>query len=221
MFPSRSPELLRNSRLNVHSIRRHNKRRTQAMRMPAPRSVSVRVPGWNCPEMDWTTRVSGLSLKDWRSYYAEHNRYEQVLLHQELYGHALQVQQNPCSYPASVRQRLDEELREDNEYRSSYMMQALNYLDHFWDGICLYRKDGSYPIDNNLAERSVRPLPPKRKCSLHFDSDEGVEMSAVYHSVISTLKLCGKSDRNFFGDYFRCEVPGLDTYKEYLPALSK
>ena len=116
---------------------------------------------------------------------------------------------------------LDEELRKDNEFRSSYMMQALNYLDHFWDGLFLYRKDGSYPIDNNLAERSVRPFTTKRKCSLHFGSDEGVEMSAVYHSIISTLKLCGKSVWNFFGDDFRCEVLGLDTYKEYLPALSR
>lgn len=30
-----------------------------------------------------------------------------------------------------IRKRLDEELRKDNEYRSSYMMQALNYLNHF------------------------------------------------------------------------------------------
>ena len=120
-----------------------------------------------------------------------------------------------------IRIRLDEELRKDNEFRSPYMMQALNYLDHFWDGLLLYRKDGSYPIDNNLSERSVRPFTTKRKCSLYFGSDEGVEMSAVYHSVISTLKLCGKSVWNFFGDYFRCEVLGLDTYKEYLPALSR
>ena len=120
-----------------------------------------------------------------------------------------------------IRNRLDEELRKDNEFRSPYMMQALNYLNHFWDGLFLYRKDGSYPIDNNLAERSVRPFAANRKCSLHFGSDEGVEMSAVYHSIISTLKLCGKSVWNFFGEYFRCVVLGLETYKEYLPALSR
>lgn len=120
-----------------------------------------------------------------------------------------------------IRKRLEEEIRKDNEFRSPYMMQALNYLDNFWDGLFLYRKDGSYPIDNNLTERSVRPFITKRKCSLHFGSDEGVEMTAVYHSIISTLKLCGKSVSNFFGDYFRCEVLGLDTYKDYLPALSR
>ena len=78
-----------------------------------------------------------------------------------------------------------------------------------------------YPINNNLAERAVRPFTTKRKCSLHFGSDEGVEMSAEYHNIISTLKLIGKSVRDFFGDFFRCKVPGLDTYKEYLPALTR
>ena len=57
------------------------------------------------------------------------------------------------------------------------------------------------------------------KCSLHFGSDEGVEMSAVY--IISTLKLSGKSVLHFLGDFFRCEVLGSDTYKEYLPALTR
>lgn len=52
--------------------------------------------------MGWTTGVSGLALKDWRACYAEHYRNEQVLLHQELHRHALQVQQNPCSDPASA-----------------------------------------------------------------------------------------------------------------------
>ena len=73
--------------------------------MSASRSSSVRVPAWNCHEMGWTTGVSGLSLKDWRACYAEHNRDEQVLLHQELYGYALHVQPGSGSDPSSVRQR--------------------------------------------------------------------------------------------------------------------
>ena len=33
------------------------------------------------------------------------------------------------------------------------MDQALNYFDHFKEGLFMYRRDGRYPIDNNLAER--------------------------------------------------------------------
>ena len=130
LFPSRSPGLLRNTRLKVHSIRRHDKRRTQAMIMSASRSLSIRVPGWNSVKTDLITAVSKCLLKNWRACYAEHQGNEQVLLHQELYRHALQVQQNPCIVQR-IRRRLDEELIKDNEYRSSYMMHALNYLDHF------------------------------------------------------------------------------------------
>ena len=102
VFPSRSPELLRNSRLRILFIRRQTQRKRRAMRISASRSLSVRVPAWNCHEMGWTTGVSGLSLKDWRICYAEHNRNEQVLLHQELYWYALQVQQDPSSDPESA-----------------------------------------------------------------------------------------------------------------------
>ena len=55
--------------------------------------------------MDWITSASDHSLKSWRACYAEHHGDEQVLLYQELHGHALQVQQDPGSDPSSVRQR--------------------------------------------------------------------------------------------------------------------
>lgn len=33
-----------------------------------------------------------------------------------------------------IRIQLNKKLRKDNESRSSFMMLALNYLDHFWGG---------------------------------------------------------------------------------------
>ena len=63
----------------------------------------------------------------------------------------------------------------------------------FIGDIFTYIKDGSYPIDNNAAERAVRPLTTQRNNMLHFGSDEGVKMAATYHSIISTVKLHGRS----------------------------
>ena len=60
-----------------------------------------------------------------------------------------------------IRKRLEEELRKDNEFRSPYMMQALNYLCHFKDRLFLYRKDGAYTVSYNLAERSVKMFTTK------------------------------------------------------------
>lgn len=101
-----------------------------------------------------------------------------------------------------IRSRLDAELAKEPEFRSQYYTEALNYLDHFWDELFAYLDDGELPIDNNLAERCIRKLTTQRNSMLHFGSDEGVEMAATYHSVISTVKLHGKSVWNYLGTFF-------------------
>ena len=47
--------------------------------------------------------------------------------------------------------------------------------------------DGELPIDNNLAERTIRKLTTQRNNSMHYDRDAGAEMAATYHSVIGTV----------------------------------
>ncbi len=102
-----------------------------------------------------------------------------------------------------IRSRLDSELSKSSEFRSEYYTEALNYLDHFWNELFAYLDDGELPIDNNLAERCIRKLTTQRNSMLHFGSDEGVEMAATYHSIISTVKLHGKSAWNFLGIFFK------------------
>ena len=43
------------------------------------------------------------------------------------------------------------------------MDRTLNYFDHFKESLFMYRKDGRYPIDNNIAESQVRPFTALRK----------------------------------------------------------
>ena len=63
--------------------------------------------------------------------------------------------------------------------------------------------DGELPIDNNLAERTIRKLTTQRDNSLHYGSDAGAGMAATYHSVIGTVKLHGSSVWNFIGTFFK------------------
>ena len=86
---------------------------------------------------------------------------------------------------------MDSELSKDSEFRSQYYIEALNYLNRFWKEIFAYLDDGELPIDNNLAERTIRKLTTQRNNSLHYGSDAGAEMAATYHSVIGTVKLHG------------------------------
>ena len=88
------------------------------------------------------------------------------------------------------------------EYIGSLMRKAVDYLDHFWNQIFLYRKDGNYTIDNSLAERCIRPLANERKNSLFFGSDKMARVSAAYHSVVSTCKLQGYSILEYLKKFF-------------------
>ena len=117
-----------------------------------------------------------------------------------------------------LRSRLDIELAKDETERSPYLTEALNYLNKFWDGIFAYQKDGNYPIDNNIAERTIRKLTTQRNNSLHYGSDEGVEMAVAYHSVISTVKLHGMSCWDYLGKFFKNIFNGCRDFFSLTPA---
>ena len=116
-----------------------------------------------------------------------------------------------------LRSLLDSELTKDSEFRSRYYKEALNYLNRFWKEIFAYLDDGELPIDNNLAERTIRKLTTQRNNSLHYGSDAGAEMAATYHSVIGTVKLHGSSIWNFIGTFFKNIFNGCRDYVNMVP----
>ena len=116
-----------------------------------------------------------------------------------------------------IRSRLDSELSKEAEFRSPFYAKALNYLKHFWNEIFAYLRDGELPIDNNLAERTIRKLTIQRNNSLHYGSDEGAKMAATYHSVISTVKLHGGSAWEFIGTFFKNIFNGCRDYANMIP----
>ena len=116
-----------------------------------------------------------------------------------------------------LRSLLDSELSKDSEFRSQYYREALNYLHRFWKEIFVYLDDGELPIDNNLAERTIRKLTTQRNNSLHYGSNAGAEMAATYHSVIGTVKLYGSSIWNFIGTFFKNIFNGCRDYVNMVP----
>ena len=114
--------------------------------------------------------------------------------------------------------RLNMELAKDASERSPYLTEALNYLKKFWNGIFTYQNNGNYPIDNNIAERTLRKLTTQRNNSLHYGSDEGVELAVAYHSVISTVKLHGMSCWTYLGGFFKKIFNGCRDFFSLTPA---
>ena len=116
-----------------------------------------------------------------------------------------------------LRSLLDGELSRDPGFRSQYYTEALNYLNRFWKEIFAYQDDEELPIDNNLAERTIRKLTIQQNNSLHYGSDAGAEIAATYHSVIGTVKLHGSSIWNFIGTFFKNIYNGCGDYVNMVP----
>ncbi|TPQ46737.1 IS66 family transposase, partial [Prosthecomicrobium hirschii] len=71
------------------------------------------------------------------------------------------------------------------------LAEAIRYALARWSGLCRFVDDGRIEIDNNIVERSIRPLALTRKNALFAGSDGGAEHWAVVASLIETCKLGG------------------------------
>ena len=92
---------------------------------------------------------------------------------------------------ASPRMALDAALR----YAIEYWPYSMNALD-----------DGRLELDNNLAERAVKPFVIGRKNFLFSDARRGAEASAGIYSVVTTAKANGLNPRKYL-EWLLTEVP--------------
>lgn len=69
--------------------------------------------------------------------------------------------------------------------------EALKYIAKYWDGLCLFLTDGRIELDNNIVERTIRPIALNRKNALFAGHDAGAQNWAVIASLIETCKLNG------------------------------
>lgn len=94
---------------------------------------------------------------------------------------------------------------------------ALRYLNNQWDDLMNYRNDGEYSIDNNIAERNVRPATIERKNSLSFASEDGIECSATYHTIVQTCRMMGVRVLKYFQSFFKIFKDGCRDFMNMLP----
>jgi len=79
----------------------------------------------------------------------------------------------------------------DTALPKSPMGTAIGYALNHWDALNRYVVDGDLAIDNNVAERAIRPLVIGRKNYLHLGSDTGGRTAATLYSVIASAKRQG------------------------------
>ena len=96
---------------------------------------------------------------------------------------------------------------------------AIRYTLARWKALTRFVEDGRLEIDNNAAERSIRPLALGRKNYLFAGSDAGGERAAAIYSLIETAKLNGIDPEAYLRDVIaRIADHPINRIDELLPS---
>jgi transposase len=98
----------------------------------------------------------------------------------------------------ALRVALDDALRKLAP--KSLMTKAIRYGTKRWDAFTRFLDDGRLEIDNNIAERAIRPIAIGRKNWLFAGSEAGGERAAAIYSVIETAKMNGLEPQAYITD---------------------
>lgn len=80
------------------------------------------------------------------------------------------------------------------------LAEAIRYALSRWPGLIRFVDDGRIEIDNNVVERSIRPIALNRKNALFAGSDGGGEHWAIIASLIETCKLNAIEPQSYLSD---------------------
>ena len=68
---------------------------------------------------------------------------------------------------------------------------AIGYTLNNWNSLTTYLEDGRLDIDNNAAERAIRPFAIGRKNWLFMGNPNGAKAASIIYSLIETAKANG------------------------------
>jgi transposase len=102
------------------------------------------------------------------------------------------------------------------------LAEAIGYAINQWDTLVVYLRDGRLAIDNNAAERAVKPFAIGRKNWMFFGSDRGGRTLAVLASFTATCRQFGADPWRWLRDTLtRLPTTPADQLATLLPAPKK
>lgn len=78
--------------------------------------------------------------------------------------------------------------------------EAIGYVRNQWDALTRFLEDARLKLDNNSAERRLRPVAVGRKNWLFTANDGGAERACVFYSLIESCKLHGLNPWEYLRD---------------------
>ena len=97
----------------------------------------------------------------------------------------------------------------------STLGKAISYNLNQWPKLVRYIEEGDLSIDNNRAERAIKPFVIGRKNWLFSNTENGANASAVLYSLIETAKASGLVPYDYLRDLFE-ELPKKPDNLDYL-----
>lgn len=80
------------------------------------------------------------------------------------------------------------------------MATAIRYVTNQWAALNRYVEDPDLAIDNNAAERAIRPIAVGRKNWLHIGSDAAGKTTAILYSILASCRLVGVNPTEYLTD---------------------
>lgn len=156
-------------------------------------------------------------LKFFKELYKLEKEYkENGLTSEEIY---IQRQEKTKPILANLKTWLDIQVKQT--LPKSKLGKAIKYNLNQWDKLARFIDDGQLNIDNNLAERAIKPFVIGRKNWLFAKSSKGATASAIIYSIIETAKANGLNTFQYLTYLFE-KLPNIDLENQaqldvYLP----
>ena len=96
-----------------------------------------------------------------------------------------------------ILDKLAQWLAKSHVVPNSKLGEAIKYCKNQWKKLIRYIEDGNLNIDNNRAERAVKPFVIGRKNWLFSNTANGAKASAMLYSIVETAKANGLIPFNY------------------------
>nr|WP_067625959.1 IS66 family transposase [Alicyclobacillus acidiphilus] len=102
------------------------------------------------------------------------------------------------------------DVKKDEVLPKSLVGKAIGYCLNQWTKLVTFLEDGNLEIDNNRAERSMKPFVLGRRAWLFSNTPRGATASAVTYSIVETAKENGLNPFAYLQYLFE-QLPNMDT----------
>jgi transposase len=135
----------------------------------------------------------------------------------EVYGHDAQArkqgmspeerlrfhQQNSRPILDNLHDWMEREFAQRTIEPNSGLGQALKYLLRHWHRLTLFLRQPGSPVDNNIVERSLKPVILHRKNALFYRTLNGAQVGDLFMTLIHTCELSGANSFDYLTELQR------------------